>query len=198
VTASDYEFLATQASPLVARALRVIDALPGVTLCILPRVDPADRRLTINELTPDEALLEEVARFLDARKPPEVQVRLQAMRFRTISVVVDVEVSARADPLRVERQLRHALYVYLNPLIGGTALGLGRGWPAGRSLNQGELYAVVHATDLVEAVKILRLYEVAQQTGKRSSTSAGRQILLARDEVIASGEHVVRVTRRPT
>ena len=68
VTAEDYEFLATEATPRVARALRVADEQPGVTLRILPRVDPADRRLTVEELTPDALLLEEIQRYLDARK----------------------------------------------------------------------------------------------------------------------------------
>ena len=83
-----------------------------------------------------------------------------------------------------------------NPLIGGTAGAIGNGWPSGRSLNQGELYAIVHAFDAVEFVKILRLYELDLATGEQASQAAGRQILLEPDEVIASGDHVVRVVRR--
>ena len=59
-----------------------------------------------------------------------------------------------------------------------------------------ELYAIVHAFDAVEFVKILRLYELNLATGEQASQAAGRQILLEPDEVIASGEHVVRVVRR--
>jgi hypothetical protein len=79
------------------------------------------------------------------------------------------------------------LYAYINPLVGG--------WPFGRALNQGELYAVVHAVPGVDSVRILRLYEVDLLTGQRSSKPAGRQVMLAADELIASGEHVVRVAR---
>jgi predicted phage baseplate assembly protein len=196
VTAEDYEFLATEATPRVARALRVADGQPGVTLRILPRVDPADRGLTFEELTPDEMLLEEIQRYLDARKLPGTPVRLEPMRFRAISVVVNLQVTPRADTQRIENHVRHELYTYLNPLIGGTPGGIGTGWPPGRSLNQGELYAIMHAFDAVETVKILRLYEMDIATGEQGSKAAGRQVLIEPDEVVVSGDHVVRVARR--
>ena len=192
VTAQDYEFLATDASPRVARAVRVQDDEPGVTLGILPCVDPADRRLGIEELSPDPDLLAVVARHLNARKVAGCPVRLAPARLRGVSVVVNLEVSARADIARIERAVGQALYGYLNPLIGGGAAG----WPFGRPLNQGELYSVVHAVAGVESVRILRLYEVDLATGQRAAKPAGRQIVLAPDELIASGEHIVRAVRR--
>jgi predicted phage baseplate assembly protein len=196
VTAEDYEFLATEATPRVARALRVDDGQPGVTLRILPRVDPADRKLTFEELTPDELLLEEIQRYLDARKLPGTPVRLEPMRFRAISVVVNLQVAPRADAPRIERHVRDQLYTYLNPMIGGNPGAVGSGWPPGRSLNQGELYAIMHAFDAVETVKILRLYEMDIATGEQGSKAAGRQVLIEPDEVVVSGDHVVRVARR--
>lgn len=196
VTAEDYEFLATEATPRVARALRVADDQPGITLRILPRVDPADRRLTFEELTPDALLLEEIQRYIDARKLPGTPVRLQPMRFRAVSVVVNLQVTPRADAPRIERHVRQQLYTYLNPMIGGSPGALGSGWPPGRSLNQGELYAIMHAFDAVETVKILRLYEMNIATGEQGSKAAGRQILIEPDEVVVSGDHVVRVARR--
>jgi predicted phage baseplate assembly protein len=196
VTAQDYEFLATGASPRVARAVRVQDGEPGVTLAILPKVDPANRRLTPDELTPDQDLLELIARHLDARKPAGSAVRLRPVRFRAVSIVANLEVSPRADADRIERRVTDALYSYLNPLTGGAATGSGTGWPFGRPLNQGELYAIVHAIAGVESVRILRIYEIDLQTGKRATKPAGRQITLAPDELIASGEHIVRVARR--
>ena len=196
VTAEDYEFLATEATPGVARARRVADDEPGVTLRILPRVDRADRRLTIEELTPDAELLNEIALYIDARKLVGTPVRLLPMRFRAVSVVVNLQASPRADVQRIERDVRRSLYTYLNPTIGGTAGAVGSGWPAGRSLNQGELYAIVHEFQAVEFVKILRLYEMDLTTGEQASQAAGRQIVIEPDEVIASGEHIVRVVRR--
>jgi predicted phage baseplate assembly protein len=196
VTAQDYEFLATDASPRVARAVRVPADEHGVTLGILPRIDPANRRLTIEELTPEPELLEVIARHLDARKVAGCPVRLAPVRFRGVSVVVNLEAAARADAEQIGHRVRDALHTYLNPLIGGTGNGAGLGWPFGRPLHQGELYAVVQAVAGVETVKILRVYEVDLRTNERASKPAGRQIALAADELIASGEHIVRVSRR--
>src|SRR5262249_12893870 len=144
----------------------------------------------------DEHLLDEVSRYLDARKLAGTPVRLLPMRFRAVSVVVNLQASPRADVQRIEREVRRALYAYLNPLIGGTAGMVVSGWPAGRSLNQGELYAIVHAFEGVEFVRILRLYEMDLETGEQAARAAGRQIVIEADEVIASGEHIVRVARR--
>ena len=200
VTAQDYEFLATDASPRVARAVRVEDGEPGVTLAILPRIDPANRRLTFAELTPDEALLEEITRHLTARKPAGSAIRLRPVRFKAVSVIANLDISPRADAEQTERKVTDALYTYLNPLSGGTATtdATGTGWPFGRPLNQGELYAIVHGVTGVESVRILRLYEVDLNTGERAAKPAGRQVALAPDELIASGEHIVRVARRET
>jgi predicted phage baseplate assembly protein len=195
VTAQDYEFLAVDASPRVARAINVPDGEPGVTLGILPRADPANRRLTTQELTPDPELLEQVARHLNARKVAGCPVRLQPVRFRAVSAVVNLEVSPRADAEHIERTVSESLYAYLNPLVGGGTNGADGGWPFGRPLNQGELYSLVLAVPGVESVRILRLYEVDPHTGQRAKEAAGRQIALAPDELIASGEHVVRAVR---
>ena len=196
VTAEDYEFLAAEASPRVARAYRFPDEQPGVTLRILPRIAPADRHLTFEELTPSEALLDEVDRYLDARKLAGTPVRLLPMRYRGVAVVVNLQASPRADLSRIEREVRRALYTYLNPLIGGSTAGASDGWPSGRSLNQGELYAIVHGFEGVEFVKLLRLYEVDLATGQQAQKAAGRQIVIEPDEVIASGVHIVKVSRR--
>jgi hypothetical protein len=104
--------------------------------------------------------------------------------------VVSLQAAPRADTQRIEREVCNALYGYLNPLVGGPT---GGGWPFGRPLNQGELYAIVHGVAGVEFVRILRLYEVDLQTGERARQDAGRRIAPAEDELIASGEHIVRV-----
>jgi predicted phage baseplate assembly protein len=197
VTAEDYEFLAVESSPRVARALRVMTNDPGVTIRILPNVDPADRRLSFEELNPDERLYETVYYYLDQRKLVGCPLHLLPVRLRGVSVVVNLQVAPRVDMNRVEREVRRSLFTYLNPLIGGTAGAVGTGWPFGRSLNQGELYAIVNATEGIDFVKFLRLYEYNIATSEQAPKAAGRQIAIEPDEVIASGEHIVRVARRP-
>jgi predicted phage baseplate assembly protein len=198
VTAEDFEFLAGEATPRVARAV-CLPPLGGsgvVPLHIVPRVYPADRKLEYSELVPDEPLLREVAEYLDDRRLIGTTVQLLPCKFRGLSVVVNLQASPMADIARVEEDVAHALYVYLNPLIGGSPHGVGQGWPFGRPLNQGELYGVVHAVEGVEFVRILRIYETNLETGEQSAKPAGTHIVLEPDELIASGAHIVKATHR--
>jgi predicted phage baseplate assembly protein len=197
VTAEDYEFLAGEASPRVARA-RCLPPRDGgaVALYLLPRVDPADRRLSSAELVPDEDLFRTVAEYLDERRTIGTTVQLLPVKLRGVSVVVNLQASPSADVRRVEEDVMHALYTYVNPLVGGSQHGPGSGWPFGRPLNQGELYGVVHAIEGVEFVKILRVYETNVYTGEQEAKPAGSHVELQRDELLASGQHIVKAIRR--
>src|SRR5205085_4742751 len=69
VTAEDFEFMAGEASPRVARAVCLPPRDGGaVPLHLVPRIHPADRRLHFEELMPEEELLTEVADYLDDRR----------------------------------------------------------------------------------------------------------------------------------
>lgn len=197
VTAEDYEFLAREATPTVARAVcqPPTDGGPA-TLRLLRRVDPADRQLTFEELVPDESTYAQVGGYLDERRVIGTSLELAPVRLRGVSVVANVQTTPTADVVRVAEDVRHALWTYLNPLIGGSITGPGNGWPFGRPLNQGELYGIIHAIDGVEFVKVLRLYETNLETGEQDPKPAGTHIMLEPDEVIASGAHIVKAVRR--
>jgi predicted phage baseplate assembly protein len=197
VTAEDFEFLAREASPLVARAVCVPPEDGGrVVLRLLRQVDPADRQLPYDELVPDEALYRRVGGYLDERRLIGTTVELAPVRLRGVSVVVNLQATPTADLVRVGEDVRHALYTYLNPLVGGSALGPGPGWAFGRPLNQGELYGIIHAVDGVEFVKVLRIYETNLASGEQDPKPAGSHVALEPDEVIASGMHIVKAVRR--
>jgi predicted phage baseplate assembly protein len=198
VTAEDFEFLAGEASQRVARAYCVPPQNGGpIRVHLLPRVEPADRRLEPYELVPDVQLFEEVAAYLDARRLIGTTIQLLPARLRGVSAVVNVQAAPNSDLERVEEDVSYALYTYLNPLVGGSQDGLGTGWQFGRALNQGELYGVVHAVDGVEFVKVLRIYEADVETGKQAAKAAGTHIILEPDELIASTTHVVKAEREP-
>jgi predicted phage baseplate assembly protein len=198
VTASDYEYLACEATPVIARAVCTAPSAPGdpISVRLLRRVDPADRRLTHEELSPDPRTYETVGAYLDERRAIGTSVALDAVRLRGVSVVVNLQAAPNADVVRIGEDVEHALYTYLNPLVGGRQDGPGDGWPFGRPLNQGELYGIIHAIDGVEFVKLLRIYETNLATGQQQPKPAGTHIELAPDEVIASGTHIVKAERR--
>jgi predicted phage baseplate assembly protein len=194
VTAEDYEFLVSEASSRVGRTICVPPASPAeaIRVHILPRVVPADRALTLEELTPDDDLLAEVGEYIDARRVIGTTVHLLPVRLRGVSVVVNLQAEPDAGLQRVEEEVLQALYTYINPLVGGTASGPGSGWQFGRLLNQGELYQIVHSVDGVQFVKILRVYETDLSTGAQSPQPAGSHIVLEPDQLLASATHVVK------
>jgi predicted phage baseplate assembly protein len=197
VTADDYEFLAVDASPRIARAhCPAPDPGGPIQVYLLASVEPADRRMTLAELTPSEDALAEVAAHLDERRLIGTDVQLLPTPLFGLSVVVDVQVAASAELARVERDVARALYCFLNPLIGGTVGSRGNGWPWGRGLNQGELFGVVLGVRGVEQVKILRLYEADLATGIQAQKPIGPYVELGPDQLIASGMHVIRAAHR--
>lgn len=194
VTSSDFERLAVSATPRVARAVCVPPAGDEpVRVRVLPRVEPAARQLSADELATGDDLLEEVAAFLDDRRLLGTTIEVAPPALRGVSFVADVESTRGADRDRVASDVATALYTYVNPLVGGSIDGPGEGWPFGRTLNLGELYGIVHRVPGVEFVRILRMYETDLETGERSSQALGSHLQIEADEVIASGEHVVRV-----
>jgi predicted phage baseplate assembly protein len=196
VTTEDFEFLCGEASPRVARAVCVPPGEDGMLrVHILPMVAPADRQLSVDELSPDEPLLTEVAEYLDERRLIGTTMELLPVKLRGVSVVVNLQASHNADLERVEQDVAYALYTYLNPLVGGSTEGLGEGWEFGRSLNQGELYGIVRSIEGVEFIKILRVYETDLETGKQDPKPAGSYIEIGPDEVIASGSHIIKAER---
>jgi predicted phage baseplate assembly protein len=194
VTAEDYEFLTLQASSRVGRAICVAPANPGdpIKLHLMPRTVPADRQLTYDQLTPDDALLGDVAEYLEGRRVIGTTVHLLPIRLRGVSVVVKLQAEPRTGLERIEQEVLQALYTYLNPLVGGSPTGPGDGWPFGRLLNQGELYQIVHSVDGVQFVEVLRVYETDLRTGKQEPNPAGSHVVIEPDELIASGAHVVK------
>jgi predicted phage baseplate assembly protein len=200
VTAEDFERLTLAASPQVARAVCVgpDESDPGrpVRVHILPRVEPADRLLEVDELTPDADLMTDLAATLDEFRLLGTSVRLLPVRLRGVSIVADVRASPRADLDRVQHDAAHALYVYLNPLIGGSPSGPAEGWPLGRALNLGELFGIVYAIPGVEFVNILRMYETNVRTGEQAPQPTDSRLVLAPDELIASGRHIVKAAHR--
>jgi len=200
VTTEDFQRLTLAASPQVARAVCVgpDESEPGraVRVHILPRVEPADRLLDADELTPDPELMADLAAALDEYRLLGTSVRLLPVRLRGVSIVADVRASPRADLERVQHDVAHALYIYLNPLIGGSPAGPSEGWPLGRSLNQGELFGIVYAIPGVEFVNILRMYETNVRTGEQAPQPTDSRLVLAPDELIASGRHIVKASHR--
>jgi predicted phage baseplate assembly protein len=199
VTRDDFEFLAVEATPRVARARcgRPQDgrAIPVYVLPAVPdRFPEPPRPLDFGDLTPEKEMLAEVRTYLDDRRVLGTSIDVQPVRLRGIQVAVDVRVERFADPLSVEHEIRRALYRYVNPL-GGSLDDDPDGWAFGRAVTDGDLRAVVHTVPRVKDIALLRIYECDPATGAVRPNASGATVVIGPDELVCSGNHAVSCRR---
>jgi predicted phage baseplate assembly protein len=201
VTAEDYEHLARVAAPEAARVRCVpapvgngADASPGddaggVRVLVVPAVaDGEHGRIDLASLVPSDATLERIAGYLDERRMIGARVRVEPPRYQGITVVARLRARSDASAARVERAALGALYGWFHPLRGGAA---GIGWPFGRAVHVGEIYAALQRVPGVEFVEDARLFGADPATGQRGESAT--KIDLDPNTLVFSYEHRVRV-----
>ncbi|SDD76942.1 putative baseplate assembly protein [Streptomyces prasinopilosus] len=194
VTLRDYEELARRAAPDTAR----ITCLEGeesehgayaVRVLVVPQAvaDPGGR-LRFEQLVPGDALLSRITRYLDERRLIGTRLAVGPPFYQGVTVVSTVHAFRGADTDRVRRQAHDALYRHLDPLTGGAD---GTGWPFGRPVQAGEIFAVLQRVPGVELVDQVLLHPADPITGKRGE--ATDRIDLSAPSLVFSFDHRVRV-----
>ncbi len=170
VTAEDFEHIAREVAPEVARvrALPVSEGAEAgtVRVLIVPAVPSIDGRMTFDQLVPAEDTLERVARRLDETRLVGTRVVVEPPTYRGVTIIARLRARHRTDPARLQQDALDALYRYYHPTVGGPD---GTGWPFGRPIVAGEVHAAlqrVRGTELVEDVRILGADPVTGERGK--------------------------------
>lgn len=194
VTLRDYEELARRAAPETAR----IACLEGpenehgsyaVRVLVVPQAVPDQGgRLRFEQLVPGDGLLERITRHLDSRRLIGTRIAVGPPYYQGVTVVATVHAFRGVDTDRVRRQAHDALYRHLDPLTGGIE---GRGWPFGRPVQSGEVFAVLQRVPGVELVDEVTLHPADPLTGKRGE--ATDRIDLEAPSLVFSFDHRVRV-----
>lgn len=194
VTLRDYEELARRAAPDTAR----ITCLEGdenehgayaVRVLVVPQAVPdPGGRLRFEQLVPGDALLGRITRYLDERRLIGTRLAVGPPYYQGVTVVATVHAFRGADTDRVRRQAHDALYRHLDPLVGGSD---GTGWPFGRPVQAGEIFAVLQRVPGVELVDQVLLHPADPITGKRGE--ATDRIDLSPASLVFSFDHRVRV-----
>ena len=191
VTAEDFEFLATEASPRIARAV-CHDPWRGgmIEVYVLPAVKDPFRLLGPHDLEPDDELLEVVSTDLEKRRLAGARVRVGRVGLQGVTVVADVEAERSMLASDVRRRVEAELLRYLNPFQGGES---GDGWPFGEPVLEDDLAALVRRVRGVGQVYSLEMYETdVRHPGKPHPRPAGERIELMPHELACSGAHRVR------
>ena len=196
VTASDFEYLAREASPAVGRA-RCIQAglegtregaIPGsVEVLIVPAI-PAGERITVKNLQPSPAVIEEVRKYLDERRLLTTNVIIDSPIYVGIAVEADITIQRYANAERVKNQVIDRLFHYTDPLVGGPE---GTGWPFGRDLYLSEVLTLIQSVNGVEYVQNATLFEIDLQNGQ--ARAAGQKVDLAPDSLLFSYSHKITI-----
>ncbi|ELP67032.1 putative baseplate assembly protein [Streptomyces turgidiscabies] len=194
VTLRDYEELARRAAPETAR-ITCLEGAEGehgayaVRVLVVPQAVPdPGGRLRFEQLVPGDTLLQRITRYLDERRLIGTRLAVGPPFYQGVTVVATVHAFRGVDTDRVRRKAHDALYRHLDPLTGGAD---GKGWPFGRPVQSGEVFAVLQRVPGVELVDEVQLHPADPLTGKRGE--ATNRIDLAPPSLVFSFDHRVRV-----
>ena len=170
VTAEDFEHVARDAAPGLAR-VRCVPAEEGragdVRLLVVPTIVDVGR-VPFEALRPADEDLERVAAAVDARRLVGTRVAVEPPTYQGVTVVARLRSVATRSPDDVRDDALAALHRFLSPTVGGPE---GTGWPFGRALRYGEVFAVLQQVPGVETVEDVRLFPADPVTGERGEAT---------------------------
>jgi predicted phage baseplate assembly protein len=200
VTADDFETLAMQASTADARA-RCLDPAtmptgtgrnaikPGTAVVlILPSIADPERAVEPDELRPPAELIDTVRAYLDERRLITTLLDIRPARVIRVSVQATVACHIPAQTEHIRERVERALYLLLNPYVGGPD-GYG-GWPFGRDLS---IYDVHAAIQRVPGIDLIADVHLSVVDDRDRAKDAGQRVTVPQDSVIASAAHRVTV-----
>lgn len=194
VTAEDFEELAREAAPEIARVHCMTPVDPKdagvVRLLVVPNVSSdaldAVRR---EDLNPQQETLERIAAYLGQRRLAGTRVVIRPPSYQWLTVVVRLAALPGYRHEQLEEDARRALNRLLHPLKGGRD---GTGWPVGRAVQVHEVTAALAwlpGVDMSEQVT-LKLFPADPATGERAQ--AVDRLPLAPDALVYSYRHQVK------
>jgi predicted phage baseplate assembly protein len=157
--------------------LLVVPALGGVGRVPFDALRPADEDLT------------KVVEAVDARRLVGTRVVVEPPTYQGVTVVARLRSVPTRSPDAVRDDALAALHRFLSPTVGGPD---GTGWPFGRALRYGEVFAVLQQVPGVETVEDVRLFPADPVTGERGE--AATTVEVGSHGLAFSYDHQVRVS----
>lgn len=180
---ADYEDLAFEASPQVARA----QALPAKSEVDAGQVGlivvPAERyslSAAAGKPVPGLELLDRVRSYIEERVSPVVDFWVVGPDWLQVDVRAEVVPQRLEAVTDVQTAVHERLRAFLHPLHGGPD---GEGWDFGRKPHRSDLYALIEETPGVDHVRRLEVTETPREGGARPGRflvfSGGHEITLS-------------------
>jgi predicted phage baseplate assembly protein len=159
-----------------------------VKILVVPAAAAEDGRLAFGDLVPSRDTLRRVAERLDEVRLIGTNVHVEPPLYLGVTIVGRLVARPRMSAARIEAEALDALYGFINPLTGGPE---GRGWPFGRPVHVGEVFAVLQRVRGVEMVEDVRLFGADPVSGKRGAEAA--RLDLPANSLAFSYQHMIRV-----
>jgi predicted phage baseplate assembly protein len=198
VTPEDFELLARQATPAIARARCIAvrdgrggaeESTPGrVRLQLVPAMPSGDGPLAPERTEVTPRIRDEVQAYLDDRRLLGSELVLENAAYTWVSAIARVRPKPRANRARLTARAAEAIYRYIHPTTGGPDY---LGWPFGRELFSGEIYSILQAIDGVDFVEEVVVHQVDPTT--RQFGPPLTRIAPLNNGLLCSYEHRVRV-----
>ena len=191
VTAPDFERLAVQADPSIARVRCLPPERTGgaIRMLLVPSLDTDTSRLALDDFALSKATIDKVSTFLDERRILGTTIEIGTPFYQGVTIA-SLLVARPGRPLAaVKERALDALYDFLNPLTGGPD---GNGWPFDTDLNSAAVYQLLEAIEGVERVQEVLFFEYDLRNRTRIG-SARDVVKLERDSLFLSAFHQVVV-----
>jgi len=193
VTPEDFEDLAREASPKVARAKAIFPRLESKkaegaqTETTFPTFD--GQKMVAGQIglilvpdseeprpTPTLSLIRRVEKYLLERCVPTLDLWISGPKWVEVTVSATV-VPTSSDKTDLAATVKEALARFLHPLTGGAD---GKGWPFGRKPHKSDLYALIQRVPGVDHVHTLKADEKLKS-----------ETLKAEPFLVSSGDHKI-------
>lgn len=174
VTAEDFERLAAEADPAVARVRCLPPAERGgpIRLVVVPKVDVGLEEQRLDDFALSPQLLRRLADHLDARRVLGTTIEIGTPYYQGVTVAAMVVARPGRPAGLVRDRARAAIYRYLDPLVGGPD---GRGWPFDTDVTSAGIFSVLESVEGVERVEEVLLFEYDLRNGER--IGFGRELI---------------------
>ena len=195
VTAEDFEYLAMEATSLVARAKCLSpgstaerqSSPPGmVRVLLVPMILESARFLALEEFEVPRRVINQVQSYLDERRLLGTRFEIASPEYTPVSVEARVRAKAGIDPRQLANAVERRLYHFINPVCGGPS---GDGWPFGRHLFLSDVYSLIQGTPNLDYIEEVTLFPV--KDGERQE--AATMISIPPDGLLCSYQHEVMV-----
>lgn len=191
VTAPDFERLAVQADPSIARVRCLPPDRGGgpVRLLLVPDIDKASEDLELDDFALPPRMIRQVSEYLDERRILGSTIEIGTPFYQGVTIAAMVTARPGRPAATVRERVIDALYQFLNPLKGGPD---GGGWPFEADLNAAAVYQMLEAVEGVERVDEVLFFEYDLRNDVRVGRSR-ELVKLETDSLFLSANHQVVV-----